>query len=167
MIISMIAAMDRRRGIGLNNQLPWRLSADLKRFRELTMGHHLIVGRKTYESIGKPLPGREMIVVTRDPEFRAEGCLVCHSPEAALAAARARGESEAFIGGGAEIYAQCLASADRLYLTFVDADACADTVFPEFDPKEWTVQEQAFHPADEKNQFPSTFKLLVRKGGGS
>src|SRR5215210_1604436 len=109
--------MDRRCGIGFNNQLPWRLSADLKKFRELTMGHHIIVGRRTFESIGKPLPGRQMIVVTRDPKFQADGCFVCHSPEEAIRLASARGESEVFVCGGAEIYAQSIARADRIYLT--------------------------------------------------
>jgi len=122
LIVSLIAAMDKRYGIGRRNQLPWRLSADLKRFRELTMGHHIIVGRKTYDSIGKPLPGRQMIIVTRNPGFRADGCLICHSVDEAIALARSRGESEIFICGGAEIYNQSLVLADRLYLTFVDAE---------------------------------------------
>lgn len=156
--------MDRNRGIGINNQLPWRLSADLKRFRELTMGHHIIVGRKTFESIGKPLPGRQMIIVTRDRNFQTEGCFVCHTVQEAISFAEQRGESEVFICGGAEIYTQTIALADRLYLTFVDAEVAADTFIPEFDGSEWTEQEPVFHPADEKNQFPFTFKLLVRKG---
>src|ERR1041384_6972267 len=109
--------MDERRGIGKQGRLPWRLSADLKRFRELTMGHHIVVGRKTFESIGRPLPGRQMIVVPRGRGLRAEGCLICHSPEEAIRLAAARGESEVFVCGGAEIYAQSLARADRLYLT--------------------------------------------------
>lgn len=163
LIVSLIAAMDRRRGIGIGNQLPWRLSADLKRFRQLTMGHHIIVGRKTFESIGKPLPGRQMIVVTRDLDFQPEGCLICHSPQSAIELARARGETEVFVCGGAEIYAQSLSFADRLYLTFVDAEVAADSFFPEFDPQQWVERESAFHPADEKNEFPFTFKLLVRK----
>ncbi|MEP7340302.1 MAG: dihydrofolate reductase [Acidobacteriota bacterium] len=163
MIVSLIAAMDRKRGIGLDNQLPWRLAADLKRFRDLTMGHHIIAGRKTFQSIGKPLAGRQMIVVTRDSGFRAEGCLVCHSPEEAFRLASERGESEVFIIGGAEIYGQTFALADRIYLTLVDADVAADTFFPEFDDQEWSEREAIFHPADEKNQFPFTFKLLVRK----
>jgi dihydrofolate reductase len=165
LIVSLIAAMDRKRGIGLDNQLPWRLSADLKRFRELTMGHHIIVGRKTFESIGKPLAGRQMIVITRDSGFQAEGCLICHSPEEAFRLASGRGESEVFICGGAEIYGQSIALADRLYLTLVDADVAADTFFPKFDKRDWQEQESSFHPADEKNQFPFTFKLLVRKDG--
>lgn len=162
MIVSLIVAMDRERGIGVNGRLPWRLSADMKRFRELTMGHHLIVGRKTYESIGKPLPGRQMIVVTRAPDYRAEGCLVVHSLDEALALAGGRGESEVFIGGGAQIYAQAMERADRLYLTSVAATVAADTFFPEFDETAWRVAETRYQPADERNQFPFTFQLLVR-----
>ncbi len=163
MIVSLIAAMDKQRGIGRENQLPWRLSADLKRFRELTMGHHIIVGRKTFESIGKPLPGRQMIIVTRDRDFLAESCAICHSLIDAIALAGSHGEDEVFICGGAEIYSQSIALADRLYLTFVDAETDADTFFPEFDPKEWSERESVFHPADEKNEFPFTFKSMVRR----
>jgi dihydrofolate reductase len=163
-IVSIIAAMDRKRGIGVDKELPWRLSADLKRFRELTMGHHIIVGRKTFESIGRPLPGRRMIVVTRDRNYKAEGCEVIHSIEDATRLARERGESEVFICGGAEIYAQSIGIVDRMYLTFVDAEVAADTFFPEFDAQEWSERESLYQPADEKNQYPFTFKLMVRKG---
>jgi len=162
-IISIIAAMDRKREIGVDNKLPWRLSADLKRFRELTMGHHIIVGRKTFESIGRPLPGRRMIVVTRDVNYKAEGCDVAHSVEDATRLARERGESEVFICGGAEIYAQSIGIVDRMYLTFVDAEVAADTFFPEFDEHEWSELESYYQPADEKNQYPFTFNLVVRK----
>ena len=163
MIISLIAALDRQRGIGKDNQLPWRLSADLKRFRKLTTGHHLIVGRKTYESIGKPLPHRTMIIVTRQPGFQAEGCLVVNSVEAALTLAKAGGEGEVFVIGGAEIYAQTLSLADRLYLTFVEAEVAADTFFPSFAPENWIEETAIQHAADEKNQFAFTFKTLGRK----
>lgn len=163
MIVSIIAAMDRKRGIGVGAKLPWRLSADLKRFRELTMGHHIIVGRKTFESIGRPLPGRRTIVVTRDRNYKAEGCEVAHSVEDATRLARESGESEAFICGGAEIYAESIETADRMYLTFVGAEVAADTFFPEFDEREWREQESVYQPADEKNQYPFTFKLLVRR----
>lgn len=163
MIISLIAAQDRRRGIGKDNRLPWRLSADLKRFRELTLGHHLIVGRKTFESIGKPLPGRTTIIVTRQAGFKAEGCFVVNSVDAALALARERKELEVFVIGGAEIYAQTLKQADRLYLTLVDAEVEADTFFPLFDETAWVEQEAIPHAADEKNQYAFTFKTLVRK----
>ena len=155
--------MDRKRGIGVDNKLPWRLSADLKRFRELTMGHHIIVGRKTFESIGRALPGRRMIVVTRDSAYKTEGCDIAYSVEDATRLARERGESEVFICGGAEIYAQSIGIADRMCLTFVDAEVAADTFFPEFDELEWSEQESFYQPADERNQYPFTFKALIRK----
>jgi dihydrofolate reductase len=161
-IISIIAAMDRKRGIGMDNKLPWRLSADMKRFRELTMGHHIILGRRTFESIGRPLPGRRTIVVTRDRAYKAEGCDLAHSIENALNLARERGESEVFICGGAEIYAKSIGIADRMYLTFVDAEVPADTFFPEFEEREWSERESFYQPADEKNQYPFDFKLMVR-----
>lgn len=163
MIISLLVAMDEKRGIGKAGGLPWRLSSDLKRFRGLTMGHHIIVGRKTFESIGRPLPGRHMIVVTRNESFAPEGCFITHSVEAAIGLARERGEGELFICGGAEIYAQSLGAADRMYLTLVHADSDADTFFPEWDSDEWTEVESEHHTADEKNQHPFTFKVLARK----
>jgi dihydrofolate reductase len=162
-IVSIIAAMDRKRGIGVDNKLPWRLSADLKRFRDLTMGHHIIVGRKTFESIGKPLPGRRMIVVTRDRNYKADGCDIARSIEEAIELARERGESEVFICGGAEIYAQSIEFANRMYLTFVDAEVAADAFFPEFDEQKWSDRESFYQPADEKNQYPFTFKIRVRR----
>ncbi len=163
MIVSLIAALDRRRGIGKDNQLPWRLPADMKRFRELTTGHHLIVGRKTYESIGKPLPGRTTIIVTRQSDFQAAGCLVVKSVNEALALAYKRGEQEAFVIGGAEIYAQALAQADHLYLTFVEAEVAADTFFPAVAEADWREAERSTHAADEKHQHAFTFVTLDRK----
>jgi dihydrofolate reductase len=161
-IVSLIVAMDLRRGIGADSRLPWRLPADLKRFRELTLGHHLIVGRKTYESIGRPLPGRTMIIVTRDESYAAPDCLVAHTVEDALELARARGETEAMVGGGAEIYAQTLARADRIYLTLVHAEVAADTYFPALDESQWNEAAAEHHAADGKNPYPMTFKVLVR-----
>jgi dihydrofolate reductase len=120
-------------------------------------------GRKTFESIGKPLPGRDMIVVTRNRDYMPEGCLVAHSVESAIELARGRGESEAFVIGGAEIYAQALAATDRIYLTEVEADTGADTFFPDFDPGEWEEEESAHTAADERNQYDFTFRLLARK----
>lgn len=163
MIISILVAMDENRGIGFEGKLPWHLSADLKRFRELTMGHHILAGRKTYESIGKPLPGRKMVIITRDTEFKADECDVSHTIEDALALARKRGETEAFVIGGAEIYAQTLGYADRLYLTQVQAKVKADAFFPEIDLTHWKEIESCTHPADEKNQYPFTLKLLERR----
>jgi dihydrofolate reductase len=166
-IVSLIAAMDVNRGIGIDNRLPWRLSADLKKFRELTMGHHIIVGRKTFESIGKPLPGRRTIIVTHNQNYQvpddSESLSVAHSVEEAIDLARSRGESEVFICGGAEIYAQALSRADRLYLTFVEADTGADVLFPDWDESIWEVRDSIHHAADEKNQYPFLFKLLYRK----
>jgi len=162
-IISLIVAMDEQRGIGKDGRLPWRLSSDLKRFRELTMGHHMIVGRKTFESIGKPLPGRQTIVVTRNASFKADGCIVAGSVQAALAAAQERGEPEVFVIGGAEIYAQVLDVADRIYLTQVHAEVDADTFFPELKHDRWTETQSTRQAADERNQYSFSFKQLERK----
>jgi dihydrofolate reductase len=155
--------MDERRAIGRDNRVPWRLSSDLRKFRELTMGHHIILGRKTFESIGKPLAGRESIVVTRDRDYRAEGCFIAHSLDDALRLAGERGENEVFVCGGAEIYAQAMGRAGRLYLTLVHTECEADTFFPEWDESAWVEKESHHQPADEKNQHPFTFKLLERR----
>jgi dihydrofolate reductase len=165
-IISLLVAMDENRGIGKGNHLPWRLSADLKRFRELTLGHHILVGRKTFQSIGKPLPGRQTIVVTRDKGFEPEGCLTAHSVEDGIRLARQRGESELFICGGAEIYARSLRVADRMYLTLVHTVTDADTFFPEWEADEWVEEGISRKEADAKNEFPFTFKMLTKKDAG-
>jgi len=163
-IVSLIVAMDEQRGIGKAGALPWRLSSDLKRFRELTMGHHIIVGRKTFESIGKPLPGRQMIVVTRNESFNAGGCFVTHSVDAAIELARARGETEVFVCGGSDIYGLTIEQAGRIYLTIVHAQVAADTFFPAFESSEWVEKSSSYHPADEKNEYASTFRVLESKG---
>jgi dihydrofolate reductase len=162
LIVSLLVAMDERRGIGVNNRLPWHLSTDLRRFKALTMGHHLIMGRKTFESIGKPLPGRTTIVVTRNPDYRLESCLIAASLDEALAMAEARGEEEAFVIGGAEIFAGALPLADRIYLTQVHACVETDVFFPEFDRTEWVEIESSFQPADQNNEHPSTYRRLER-----
>jgi len=127
--------MASNRTIGLDNTLPWRIPEDLKRFKALTMGHHMIMGRKTFESIGKPLPGRTTVVVTRDRDLKIDGCIVAHSlPEAIAACAD---DNEIFIVGGAEIYAQALGLADTLYLTEIQQDVAGDAWFPAFDKSEW------------------------------
>ena len=167
MIVSLIVAMDERGGIGKGNRLPWRLSADLKRFRELTMGHHIVMGRKTFESIGRALPGRQTVIVTRNPTLEVEDCLIAHSLDEALRLAEGRGETEAFICGGAEIFAQSIERADRLYLTEVHAEVEADTFFPAWDRSLWREAQSVYHPADEKNQYPTTFKLLEKREGKS
>jgi dihydrofolate reductase len=121
------------------------------------------MGRKTFESIGKPLPGRQTIVVTRNRSFKAEGCFVVHSFEAGIAVARERGEGELFVIGGGEVYADAIDTADRIYLTQVHAEVDADTFFPELNNEEWVEKERFDHPADDKNQFEFTFRLLERK----
>lgn len=165
MIISLLVAMDENRGIGKDNGLPWRLSSDLKRFRALTMGHHILVGRKTFESIGKALPGRQTIIVTRNESFKPQGCFTVSSVEDGMQLARDRGESELFICGGAEIYAQSLGLADRMYLTLVHAIIDADTFFPDWTSDDWVEEGRERHEADDKNQYPFTFKLLRKREG--
>lgn len=132
MIVSLIAAMARNRVIGRDNALPWHIPADLRRFRDLTLDHPLIMGRKTYESIGAPLPGRQTIVVTRQEGYAAPGCIMVHSLESALAAAGSA--DEVFICGGGELYAEALPLAERIYLTVVSLEVEGDALFPELPP---------------------------------
>ncbi|MEN8172708.1 MAG: dihydrofolate reductase [Chloroflexota bacterium] len=156
-------AMDENRGIGVDNRLPWHLSEDLKRFKKLTMGHHLIVGRKTVQSIGQALPGREIIILSRHDNFFHEKCHVVPSLDDAIQLAKDRGETEVFIAGGGQVYAQALPLADRIYLTYVHAVVPSDTYFPEFDRSEWVEVKSTYQEADQNNDFAATFKLLVRK----
>jgi dihydrofolate reductase len=142
MRISLVAALAKNRVIGANNTLPWRLPEDLKRFKALTMGHPIIMGRKTHQSIGRALPGRLNIVVTRNADFAAAGCTVVDSPAAAIAACK--GVDEAFVIGGAELYRAWMDTADRMYLTEIDQDFAGDAWFPEFDRARW--QETAREP---------------------
>jgi len=160
MRIALIAALTENRVIGRDNQLPWRISADLKHFKALTMGKPIVMGRKTWESIGRPLPGRKNIVVTRDTAYQAEGCQVVHSIEQALDTA---GEvDEVMIIGGAGLYRQTLGRADRLYLTRVKAEVDGDTWFPEIDPQQWHELACESHSADENNEHDYDFVILER-----
>ncbi|MCX7192821.1 MAG: dihydrofolate reductase [Proteobacteria bacterium] len=135
MSISIIVAMAKNRTIGVNNTLPWRCPEDLKHFKALTMGHSMIMGRKTFESIGRALPGRTTVVVTRDRELKIDDCLMAHSlPEAIAACAN---DTQIFIVGGAEIYTQSLDFIDNLYITEIQQDVTGDAWFPEFNPSEW------------------------------
>lgn len=161
MRVSLIAALAENRVIGRNNTLPWRLPADLKRFRRLTTGHPVILGRKNYESIGRPLPERTNIVVTRDRGYRAPGCVVVDSLDAAYAAAG--DAAEIFIIGGAELYAQTLARADRLYLTLVHAMVPGDTYFPEFDRAEWVEIERERREPDADHAHAYSFVTYDRR----
>ncbi len=155
--------MDEGGGIGLDNRLPWHLSADLKRFKSLTMGHYVLMGRKTYESIGKPLPGRKMIVITRQRDFHPEGCVVVHSLKDGLDLAEKRGESEAFVIGGGEVFVQAMPITGRIYLTRVHTIAQCDVFFPQVDEKEWQEQDVSQHASDLRNDFRFTFMTLVRR----
>jgi dihydrofolate reductase len=162
MILSMIVAVSENGGIGLGGRIPWRNSTDLQLFKQTTMGHHLIVGRKTYESIGRPLPGRHMVVVTRQWGYQAPGTTVARSLQEALDFAREEGESEAFIGGGAEIYAQAFPRADRLYISRVQAVVEADTYLPPYDEREWVLRESTDYPVSEKDEYAFTWEVWER-----
>lgn len=147
--------------IGVDNTLPWRLPADLRHFRQLTTGHHVIMGRRNYESIGRPLPERINIVVTRNSAYQAPGCRVRHSLEEALD--DTGDDPEVFVIGGAEIYRQALPRADRIYLTLVHAQVPGDTYFPEFDRGEWKEVRRTRHEADEKNPYACSFTVYDRE----
>ena len=160
MKISIVVAMAANRVIGRDKQLPWHLPADLKHFKETTMGKPILMGRKTWESIGRPLPGRTNIVITRDEDYVAPGCVVVHSIEAALQAA---GEvDEVMVIGGAEFYRQVLPQADTIYLTRVHRGFEGDTRFPELDEAEWEEVGRIDCKADEKNPHAYSFIRLDR-----
>ena len=163
MRVSIIAAVSTNGVIGRGNGLPWRQSTDLKRLKALTMGHHYIQGRKTYDTVGRPLPGRTNVVITRQPDFAPEGIVVVHSLEDALRVAANAGDDEAFVAGGAQIFEQALHRADRMYLTRIHAEVEGDTFFPEFDDvSEWTLVDAEHYDADEKNEYPYSFLTYER-----
>jgi dihydrofolate reductase len=160
MIISLIAAMAQNRVIGKDNDLPWRLPDDMKFFMQTTKGHYVIMGRKNYDSLNakfKPLPNRPNIVVTRQKNFQAPGCMVVNSVEDGLDIAKENKEAEAFIIGGAEIYKITLPVADRIYLTEIHAEVKGDTFFPPFSKAEWKEVSRKPHPSDDKHQFSFDF----------
>ncbi|MEJ2382094.1 MAG: type 3 dihydrofolate reductase [Gammaproteobacteria bacterium] len=160
-LISLIAAMDENRVIGIDNRLPWKLPADLQYFRQVTMGKPILMGRKTYESIGRPLPGRVNIVLTSDPAFTADGCTVVHSVEEALGAAG--GSEEVMVIGGASLYRHMLPIAHRIYMTLVHARFEGDTQFPVIEPDEWREAEREDHAADERNVYRYSFVRYERR----
>ena len=159
---SIIVATAPDGAIGKNNQLLWHLPADMKFFKEKTMGHHILMGRKTYESIGRPLLGRTTIIITRDKNYKAEGCIVVNSLPEAIEKAKEKGDDEAMITGGAEIYKLAVALADTIYLTEVQGKFEADTFF-NFDKSAWTIKEKKDYKADEKNKFDYSFTILQKK----
>jgi dihydrofolate reductase len=163
MRLSIVVAMAANRVIGRDNQLPWHLPADLKHFKQLTTGKPILMGRKTWESIGRPLPERTNIVITRDTDYTAAGCVVVHSIDAAL---RAAGHNdEVMVIGGSELYRQVLPQVTTIYLTRVHADIEGDTVFPEIDESEWREVERIDCEPDEKNAYAYSFITLERVTG--
>lgn len=147
MKIALIAAMAANRIIGRDNQLAWHLPEDLQYFKRTTLGHHLIMGRKTFASVGRPLPGRTTVIVTRQPDYKMQGCLIAHSLAEALELCRE--QDEVFVAGGAEIYAQALPLADRVYLTELSVAVEGDAVFPELDPAVWQLENRDEHQGRE------------------
>jgi dihydrofolate reductase len=179
-IISLVVAMEEDGGIGLKGKIPWLLSADLQNFKRLTWGHHLIMGRKTFETIGRALPGRTSIVITRKKSSGSSGSgkiysqrdtnktlneekwLTAHSVQEALRVASDDGETEAFVIGGGQIYAQALPLAERIYLTQVHATLNCDVFFPRLEMRDWRVVTRLEHAADEHNQYAFTYSVLER-----
>jgi dihydrofolate reductase len=158
--IAFVVARDRRGVIGKDGGLPWRLPDDMKHVRKLTVGKPLIMGRRTFDSIGRPLPDRTSIVLTRDASFRCDGCLVARTPDEALALA---GDApEVIVFGGAGVFGDFLARADRIYLTEVDAVVAGDTYFPSLDPAQWRETERETHPADPRHPYAFDWVTLER-----
>ncbi len=162
MTVSAIVAVAKNNVMGRDNDIPWYLPADLKYFKKTTLNRHIIMGRKTFQSIGRPLPKRTNIVVTRQPYFIATGIITAHSVDQALEMAYDNGEEEVFIIGGAQIYEATMQYWDRLYLTQVDLTVDGDTFFPEVDFSEWKQIINDPHEPDEKNEHPFTFKIFEK-----
>ena len=160
-ILSMIVAHANNRVIGKDNDMPWHLPADLAYFKKTTLGKPIIMGRKTYESIGRPLPGRQNIVISRDANYQAEGIDVVSSVDAALALVN--DVKEVMVIGGGAIYQHCLPVAQRLYITHIEAEIDGDTYFPEYDLQHWQKMTSELRPADENNQYPLEFAVYQRE----
>ena len=158
--LSLIVAMAKNRAIGANGKIPWHLPGELKLFKSLTMGHHIIMGRKTWESIGRLLPGRTTVVVTRQPDYRVPGAIVVHALGDAIEACR--GDDEIFVIGGAELFREAIPRADRIYLTTVDAEIPGDTFMPPFEGPQWRAQPGEAHPADDRNPYAYTLAVHER-----
>jgi len=159
-LITIIAAIGKNRELGKDNDLIWHLPNDLKRFKKVTSGHDVIMGRKTYESLGRPLPNRTNIIITRNTNYKAEGCIVLNSLEAALKTAT---DSNPYILGGGNIYRQAIKIADVLDLTLVDATLDADVFFPEIDTTVWKETSREDFKADEKHKYNYSFVTFERK----
>lgn len=160
MIVSLIAAIGKNRQLGKDNKMLWHIREDFKHFKETTMGHTLLMGRKTFDSIGRPLPGRETLILTRDKNFKVDNCTTVHSIEEAFRIAKERGETKLYVAGGGEVYRQALEAnmVDELVMSFVDYDGEADTFFPEVDYSRWQEQK---HVAFEKTEKAPQWDLVV------
>ena len=159
--LELVVAAARNGVIGRDNGLPWRLPADLAHFKRLTLGHPILMGRRTWDSIGRPLPGRLNLVLTRDPSFQAAGASVVHSLAEARAAAG--GAERLMVIGGAELYRACLDAADVVHLTEVDAEPEGDVYFPPFDEADWREVRREAHPAGEDDEYAFVFRVLERR----
>ena len=159
--ISLLVAMARNRVIGRDNRIPWHLPADLKRFKELTMGHHIVMGRKTWDSINRLLPGRTTVVLTRNADFSLPGAKVARSIEGALQLCGT--DPEVFVIGGEQIFRMALPYAHRLYLSTIDLDVAGDTYMPPIDANEWRLTHEELHPADAANAPPWRFQIYDRQ----
>lgn len=160
-MVTIIAAVGRNKALGKNNDLIWHLPADLRRFKEVTRGHHVIMGRKTFESLGKPLPNRTNIIVSRNSNYKADGCIVVGSLEEALK--EAQSDPNPYILGGAQIYEQALEVADRMDLTLVHEDFEADAFFPDFSDENWEETGRQDFKKDEKNPYDYSFVQYKKK----
>ena len=162
MKISIIVAVDENNLIGKGGSLPWHLPADLKHFKEVTMGHHILFGQTTYESIDHPLPGRTNIILSDIPNYKSKGCVVVGSPKEAIEYAKAEDENELFICGGAMVYKTFLPLSDKVYMTKIHHKFEGDIYFPKIDMKKWKVVSKESHKPDEKNKYPCEFQILER-----
>ncbi len=163
MIISLIAAVAENNVIGKNNKLPWYLPEDLKYFKKITYGHHVIMGRGTYESLGKPLSGRTNIIITRQKDYEVPQCIIAGDLKSAYIYAEKYGESEVFVLGGGNVFSQALSTADKMYITRIFHSFQGDTFFPEFSLAEWKLVSEKRYDADERNKFPHSFQVYESK----
>jgi len=159
MIISIITAISDNNIIGDDNKIPWYLPSDFKYFKEKTLNHTIIMGRKTFESIGKKLPNRKNIIITSDLNYKADGCVICHSLDEAIE--MSKNEDEIFIIGGSQIYKQSLNIADKLYITRVHGEFSGNITFPDYQKEEWTLISSDFIKSDEKNVYDMTFEIYI------
>ena len=164
MIVSAIVAATENWVIGKGNEIPWYLSSDFKYFKKTTLNHHIVMGRHTYISIGRPLPKRTNVILTRNPFYAVQNCMVVHSIQEALELAYDNGEQEVFIIGGGKVYEKAMPFLDKVYLTVVHTEIEGDTFFPKLAPTEWKeTSSSERHKADEKNDFDFTFKVFEKK----